>query len=102
MKRREFVTILGGAVVVRPLAALGQQPAVHMARIAYLGPTSPTVLDPSQIEGFKLGLRENGLVEGRNIAVEYLWAEGDRDRLEQLANDLAQRHLDVIVTAGPQ
>jgi putative tryptophan/tyrosine transport system substrate-binding protein len=57
---------------------------------------------PRQIEQFKAGLTENGLVEGRNITVDYVWAEGSPERLQQLAAELAQRNLDVIVTAGPQ
>jgi putative ABC transport system substrate-binding protein len=59
-------------------------------------------LDPRQIEQFKRGLAENGLVEGRDIAVDYLWAEGSMERLRQLAGELAQRNLDAIVTAGPR
>jgi hypothetical protein len=54
------------------------------------------------MEQFKTGLAENGLVEGRNITVDYFWGEGKRERLQQLAAELAQRDLDVIVTAGPQ
>jgi putative ABC transport system substrate-binding protein len=59
-------------------------------------------LDPRQIEQFKAGLVENGLIEGQNIIVDYLWAEGNTDRMQQLAAELARRDLDVIVTAGPQ
>jgi len=59
-------------------------------------------LDPRQIEQFKVGLTENGLIEGENIEVDYLWGEGNSDRLRQLATDLARRNIDVIVTAGPQ
>ena len=74
----------------------------RVARIAYLGATSPSALDPRQIEQFKRGLAENGLVEGRNITVDYLWAEGSLDRLQHLAGELSRRNLDVIVTAGGQ
>lgn len=102
MKRREFIRLLGGAAAARPLVARAQQSAARPARIAYLGITSPTTLDPRQIEAFKEGLKENGLIEGRNIAVDYLWAEGDPGRLQQLAEELVRRNLDVIVTAGPQ
>jgi putative ABC transport system substrate-binding protein len=59
-------------------------------------------LEPRQIEQFKAGLVENGLIEGQNIIVDYLWAEGNTDRMQQLAAELARRDLDVIVTAGPQ
>jgi putative ABC transport system substrate-binding protein len=73
-----------------------------MARIAYLGTSGPSTMDPRQIEQFKVGLVENGLIEGRNINVDYLWAEGSPERLRQLAAELAKRDLDVIVTAGTQ
>jgi len=101
MKRREFITLLGGAAAW-PLGARAQQPDRRMAHIAYLGALSPATLDPRQIEQFKAGLVENGLIDGQNISVDYLWAEASPERLRQLAGDLAQRHLDVIVTAGPQ
>ena len=58
--------------------------------------------DPRQIEQFKVGLTENGLIDGQNIKVDYLWGEGSPDRLRQHAADLAKRNLSVIVTAGPQ
>ena len=63
---------------------------------------SPTTLDPRQIEQFKVGLAENGLIENQNITVDYLWGEGSSERLQQLATELAQVDLDVIVTSGPQ
>jgi putative tryptophan/tyrosine transport system substrate-binding protein len=101
MKRRAFIAAVG-ATIVSPFAARAQQATGRIARIAYLGASSPAILDPRQIEAFKQGLRDNGLIEGRNIAVDYLWAEGDPARLRQLAEDLARRNLDLIVTAGPQ
>jgi len=101
MKRRAFIAGLGAAAA-SPLVVRAQQPTGRVARIAYLGATSPATLDPRQIAAFKQGLQENGLIEGRNIAVDYVWAEGDQDRLRRLAVDLARRNLDVIVTAGPQ
>jgi len=99
MNRRAFIAGLGGAAVW-PVVARGQRASV--THIAYLGATSAKALDPRQIEQFKQGLAENGLIEGRNIVVDYLWAEGSTERLRQLASELAQRSLDVIVTAGPQ
>ena len=102
MKRREFITLLGGATAAWPLVARAQTSTGRTARIAYLGALSPATLDPRQIEQFKVGLVENGLIEGRNIRVDYLWAEGSPERLRQLATELAKRDLDVIVTAGPQ
>jgi putative ABC transport system substrate-binding protein len=97
VKRRHVIAALGGALAW-PVLARAQ---VKMAHIAYLGATSPSTNVP-QIEKFKQGLVENGLVEGRNITVDYLWGEGSLDRLRQLAVDLAQRDLDAIVTAGGQ
>jgi putative tryptophan/tyrosine transport system substrate-binding protein len=101
MRRRGFVTLLGG-IAAWPLAARAQQTTGKVAHIAYLGALSPATLDPRQIEQFKAGLVENGLIEGQNIIVDYLWAEGNTDRMQQLAAELARRDLDVIVTAGPQ
>lgn len=101
MRRRVFITLLGGAAAW-PLTALAQQATGKSAHIAYLGALSPTTIDSRQIEQFKAGLVENGLVEGQNITVDYLWAEGSTERMQQLAVELARRDLDVIVTAGPQ
>jgi putative ABC transport system substrate-binding protein len=101
MKRRTFVSLLGCATVWPRIAHTQQTPA-RVAHIAYLGLLSPSTIDPRQIEAFRQGLRENGLVEGRNITVDYVWAEGRQDRLRELAEDLGKRNLDIIVTAGPQ
>jgi putative ABC transport system substrate-binding protein len=96
--------LVGGGVAAWPLVARAQRPTTtaKAAHIAYLGALSPATLDPRQIEQFKAGLVENGLIEGQNITVDYLWAEGNTDRMQQLAAELARRDLDVIVTAGPQ
>ena len=102
MTRRDFITLLGGAAAAWPLAARAQRPNSRIAHIAYLGVSSPSALDPRNIEQFKQGLAENGLVEDRDVTVDYLWAEGSPERLRELAVQLAQRDLDVIVTAGPQ
>ena len=99
MRRREFIAGLGSAAAW-PLGARAQNSRV--AHIVYLGASSPSSLDPRMIEQFKQGLAENGLIEGRNVFVDYTWAEGNPDRLRQLATELAQRNLDLIVTAGPQ
>jgi putative tryptophan/tyrosine transport system substrate-binding protein len=101
MKRREFIRLIGGATAW-PLAAYAQQPSGPIPQIVYLGALSPTTLDPRQIEQFKAGLAENGLIDGQNIKVDFLWGEGSSERLRQQAADLAQRSLSVIVTAGPQ
>jgi putative tryptophan/tyrosine transport system substrate-binding protein len=102
MRRREFMTLVGGASTAWPISTRAQQPSGRIAHIAYLGALSPSTLDPRQLEAFREGLQENGFIEGRNITVDYVWAEGREDRLRQLAEDLASRNLDVIVTAGPQ
>jgi putative ABC transport system substrate-binding protein len=101
MRRREFIAALGGTAAW-PVVARSQRRSGQAAHIAYLGMSSPSTLDPRQIQQFKQGLADNGLVEGRDIIVDYLWAEGRSERLRQLATELAQRNLDVIVTAGPQ
>lgn len=91
---------LGAAALPLPLCA--QSKNDHIARIAYLGVGSQSAFNPRQIEAFEQGLRENGLVEGRTIEVEYLWGEGDPNRIKELAAVLGRRDLDVIVTAGSQ
>jgi putative tryptophan/tyrosine transport system substrate-binding protein len=100
MRRRTFIAALGGAAAW-PIAARAQRQNGHVAHIGFLGATSPSSLDPRQIEQFKQGLVDNGLIEGRNVTVDYIWAEGSPERLGQLANELVQRNLDVIVAAGP-
>lgn len=100
MRRRDFMAGLGAAAL--PLPVCAQPKNDHIARIAYLGVGSQRAFDPRQIEAFKQGLRENGLVEGKTIEVEYLWGEGDPKRIKELAAVLGRRDLDVIVTAGSQ
>ena len=100
MTRREFVSLAGSTAVAWPLGTQAQ--TVPIPHIAYLGASSPAILDPHQIEQFKVGLTENGLIDGQNIKVDYLWGEGSPERLKQHAADLAERNLSVIVTAGPQ
>lgn len=85
-----------------PLPVCAQSKNNHIARIAFLGVGSQSTFDPRQIEAFEQGLRENGLVEGRTIEVEYLWGEGDPNRIKERAAVLGRRDLDAIVTAGSQ
>ena len=96
LRRREFITLLGGAAVAWPLAARAQQ-RERVRRIGVLWPGSPP---DKWDEAFRQGLRTHGYVEGRNILLEYRWAEGNQERLPILAEELARLPLDVIVTTS--
>jgi putative ABC transport system substrate-binding protein len=99
MRRRNFIGLLGGAAAAWPLAARAQQPAGKVARIGFLGATTPIGF-AGNVEQFRTGLRELGYFEGYNIIVEYRWAEEKYDRLPELAAGLARSNVDVIVTHG--
>ena len=94
MRRREFIALLGGTAAAWPFAARAQQ--TSMPVIGFLGGVSPKPF-ASRLAAFRQGLNETGFVEGRNLAIEYRWAEDQYDRLPALATDLAGRPLMVIV-----
>jgi putative tryptophan/tyrosine transport system substrate-binding protein len=97
MKRREFITVLGVAAAAWPHAARAQQASIPV--VGFLSSASPVAWKP-YLDAFRLGLNEAGYVEGRTVAIEYRWAEGQYERLPLLAADLVARNVALLVSTG--
>jgi putative ABC transport system substrate-binding protein len=97
MRRREFITLLGGVAATLPLAAQAQQPAMPL--IGFMSGRSPE--DSAHlVAAFRQGLGETGFAEGQNVAIEFRWANGQYDRLPALAADLVSHRVTVLVGVG--
>jgi putative tryptophan/tyrosine transport system substrate-binding protein len=97
VRRRDFITLLGGAAAALPLAARAQQPAMPVIGFLRSGPAASSA---HFVGGFQRGLGEAGFFEGQNVAIDYRWAEDQTDRLPAIATELVQRRVAVIVATG--
>src|SRR5262245_44538943 len=99
MRRREVITIIGGAAASWPLTARAQQPALPVVGFMHIySPNDEGAL--RYVAAFQQGLKETGFIEGQNVAVEYRWAQGHYDRLPGLAADLVRREVAVLAATG--
>jgi len=98
IKRREFITLLGGAAAAWPFAARAQQPP-KIPRIGFLGATTAAGVE-SRLKRFRAGLRDLGYIEGENLLIDFRWAEGNYARLAEFAAELVGLKVDVLVTYG--
>jgi putative ABC transport system substrate-binding protein len=97
MKRRDFITLLGGAAATWPLGARAQQPAMPVVGVIHAGAPEENAL---RVAALRRGLSETGYLDGQNLSIEYRWALNENARLPELATDLVRRRVAVIVTGG--
>jgi len=98
MRRREFIKVIGGGAIAWPLTARAQQPSMPV--VGVLSAEWPNAVTADRLRAFRQGLNDTGYFEGRNVMIEYRWAEGRNDRLPALAAELVRLPVNVIVSAG--